>query len=209
MNNEISNLEKFYNNSIKKILEDNIGLLQIPDNKKSPELKDRYWSILQTTITTILYDNIKFDIGPFFHLYSSDNLFKTDMHIFNNVDSDYKYVFLNIDIKTVLEKDSDSKFEKICLRNSQTSIKKFRLKNREIHGLLNPFEDNLPNLSYIIKIVYDKNYNTKEIHIYCIPNGKHPKYENVFECKIQPKSKDGIRICTSEIFDEYSQKILL
>lgn len=209
MNNEIYKLEKYYNDLIKTFLENNIELLQIPDNKKSSELKDRYWSVLETIIKTILYKNIKFDIGPFFHLYSSDNLLKTDMHISNNVNSEYKYVFLNIDVKTVLETDSDSKFEKICLRNSQTSIEKFRLKNRVIHGLLNPFEDNLPNLSYIIKIVYDKNYITKEIHIYCIPNGKHPKYENVYQCKIQPKSKDGIRLCTNEIFDEYSQKIRL
>ena len=197
MDKDISIIETFYLILIEKLIEKNKELFIIPENKKGPETKAKIWSMMQTNITTMIYNNINFKNEPIFHLNSSDILLKT-----------YD-AFLNIDVKTVLEKDSDSKFNKICLRTAQTSINKFYLKdNKEINGLLNPFEDGLPNLSYIIKIVYDENYNTKEIHIYCIPNGNHPKYKNILKCKIQPKSKDGIRLDTDEIFDKYYLKII-
>ena len=98
----------------------------------------------------------------------------------NNV-SDY-FIF-HIDIKTVLNGDCDSTFEKIHIGINQTSIllnnsiKKYKTDNRfYIKGNIPVKEDNMYSITSIIKYpwkYYDSKYIVDYIGIYIIPNGMY------------------------------------
>ena len=56
---DISIIETFYLILIEKLIEINKELFIIPENKKGPEIKAKIWSMMQTNITTMIYNNIK------------------------------------------------------------------------------------------------------------------------------------------------------
>ena len=94
---------------------------------------------------------------------------------------------IHIDAKTIAETDGDSIYKKINVESSQTTYAKgnpITVAGKTWEPKLNLYENHelfgeIPNLTYIIKIIYSEEHLVKEIKIVSLPHGQlHEAFGN-------------------------------
>ncbi len=106
---------------------------------------------------------------------------------------------IHIDAKTVLDTDGDAKRNKINVEAAQTTYVKgtqLSINSKTWEPSLNLYEDHvmfgqIPNLTYIVKVVYSKQNSVEVLKLISLPHGQ---LQNVFGgARILTSGKNGSR----------------
>lgn len=172
-NTELEAIEKKYFLILSELLERNIGqiITQIYSQNSitgaaTPGVTNYIEHAVENVIEALIANQLHWNICSL--PVSADSCFECGDAI------------IHIDAKTIADTDNDNKYDKINVEASQTTYAKgtpLTIAGKTWEPKLNQYENHvmfgsIPNLTYIVKIIYSANHSVEKIKLISLPHGQ-------------------------------------
>lgn len=172
-NIEMEEIEKKYFDILSELLDRNIGqiITQIYSQNSitgaaAPGITNLIENAVENVIEALIANQLHWNICSM--PVSADSCFECGDAI------------VHIDAKTIVDTDNDSKYDKINVEAAQTTYSKgfpLTVAGKTWEPKLNQYENhvmfgNIPNLTYIVKIIYSTTHNVEKIKLISLPHGQ-------------------------------------